>query len=91
MSANICEIIAHGPGREPGAVGLMATWARVKGQVCHTVLSWKKVCQNCLPVTFMLTAHAQQCGIVGVFTDKVSANDFFVCFQNDQTDNNSPR
>ena len=39
----------------------------------------------------MLTAHAQQCGIVGVFTDKVSANDFCVCLQNDQTDINIPK
>ena len=49
------------------------------------------VVRRCIPVTFMLTAHAQQSGIVGVFTDKVSANDLCVCFQNDQTDNNIPK
>ena len=38
----------------------MATWARVKGQVSHTVLSETKVCQNLVPVTFIPTAHAQQ-------------------------------
>ena len=60
----------------------MATWTRVKGQVCHTVLSWKKVCQNFVPVTFMLTKHAQQeCGIVGFFTDKASASHFFCAFR----------
>ena len=35
----------------------MATWARVKGQVSHTVLGEKKVCQNIVPVTFIPTAH----------------------------------
>ena len=46
--------------KHPGAVGLMATWARVKGQVSHTVFSWKKVCQILLSVTLVLTTHAQQ-------------------------------
>ena len=38
----------------------MATWARVKDQVSHTVFLWKKVCQNFVPVTFIPTAHSQQ-------------------------------
>ena len=51
--------IAHGPGREAPR-GLMATWARVKGQFSHTVFREKKVCRNLVPVTFIPTAHAQQ-------------------------------
>ena len=46
--------------KRPGAVGLMATWARVKGKFSHTVFPEKKVCQNLVPVTFIPTAHAQQ-------------------------------
>ena len=38
----------------------MATWARGKGQVSYTVFTLKKICQISLPVTFLLTAHAQQ-------------------------------
>ena len=53
--------------KRPGAVGLMAIWARVNGQVSHTVFREKKVCQNLVPVTFIPTAHAQQSLVAKVF------------------------